>query len=327
MVENIDQNVGKLEAYLEESGQKDNTLMMFFTDNGPNTMRYVGDFREMKSHVHDGGIHTMFYARWPEKFKAGHVNDRIAAHIDMLPTLAAASGAPLPEGVKIDGKNLLPILEGSPSDWPDRSLILQSHRGDAPIPFHHMAVRTQDWKLVHPTGFGSETMKEGVPFELYRINDDLGEASNLAEQMPEKLAELKAIYEDWYDDVSSTRPDNYAPPRIIVGSEHEPVSNLSIQDWRVGTAEGWGSNGRWLVTVAEEDSYTATVQWTSPIGEREVTVHLGESTASGTLAADEREISFTGLKLPAGNAEFHVEYSGDQNRQSTPRFLTISRTP
>ena len=127
-------------------------------------MRYVGDFRAMKSHVHDGGIHTMFYARWPERFKAGHVNDRISAHIDMLPTLAAASGAPLPEGVKIDGTNLLPLLEGTSSDWPDRALVLQTHRGDAPIPFHHMAVRTQDWKLVHPTGFGSETMKERGPF-------------------------------------------------------------------------------------------------------------------------------------------------------------------
>jgi arylsulfatase/arylsulfatase A len=327
MIENIDQNVGKLEAYLEESNQKDNTLMMFFTDNGPNTMRYVGDFRAMKSHVHEGGIHTMFYARWPERFQAGHVNDRIAAHIDMLPTLAAASGAALPKDVKIDGTNLLPLLRGEPNDWPDRNLVLQTHRGDAPIPFHHMAVRTQDWKLVHPSGFGSEIMNEEVPFELYRITDDLAEADNLAEQMPEKLAELKTVYRNWYDDVSSTRPDNYAPPRIIVGSDYEMVSDLSIQDWRVGTDQGWGSKGKWLVTVAEAGSYTANVQWANPIGEREVTVHLGETTASGTLGENEDEILFTGLKLSAGNADFRVEYSGEQGRQNTPRFLRISRKP
>ena len=325
MIENIDQNVGKLEAYLEESGQKDNTLMMFFTDNGPNTMRYVGDFRAMKSHVHDGGIRTMFYARWPERFKAGHVDDRISAHIDMLPTLAAASGAPLPEGVKIDGTNLLPLLEGTPSDWPDRTLVLQTHRGDAPIPFHHMAVRTQDWKLVHPTGFGSETMKEGIPFELYRIGEDPGEAENLAEKLPEKMTELKSFYMGWFDDVSSTRPDNYAPPRIIVGTDHELDTDLSIQDWRVGMADGWGSSGRWLVNVANEGPYTATVKWDHPIGTRQITVHLGDVSASGTLNESDIEIAFPGLKLATGDSEFHVEIEGDLKRGDNLRFLTIEK--
>ena len=155
----------------------------------------------------------------------------------------------------------------------------------------------------------------------------MAEANNLAEQMPEKLAELKAVYRNWYDDVSSTRSDNYAPPRIIVGSEYEMVSDLSIQDKRVETDQGWGSNGKWLVTVAEAGSYTAKVQWANPIGEREVTVHLGKITASGNLGENESEILFTGLQLSAGNAEFRVKYSGEQSRQNTPRFLKISRRP
>ena len=80
-------------------------------------------------------------------------------------------------------------------------------------------------------------------------------------------------------------------------------------------------------TVAEAGSYTANVQWANPIGEREVTVHLGETTASGTLGENEDEILFTGLKLSAGNADFRVDYSGEQSRQNTPRFLRISRKP
>ena len=110
MVENIDANVGKLESYLEESGQKDNTLMMFFTDNGPGSMRYVGDFR---------GIHTMFYARWPETIPAGKKSDRIAAHIDILPTVLEAAGAPDPEGVKLDGISILPLLGKQEAKWAD----------------------------------------------------------------------------------------------------------------------------------------------------------------------------------------------------------------
>ena len=126
MVENIDENMGKLDQYLKESGQFENTLVMFFTDNGPNTMRYVGPFRGMKSHVHEGGIRTMFYARWPKGFEAGTKSDRIAAHIDLMPTMMELAGFDPPADLALDGKSVVPLLKGKSEGWPDRNLFIQA---------------------------------------------------------------------------------------------------------------------------------------------------------------------------------------------------------
>ncbi|MCG8601533.1 MAG: arylsulfatase, partial [Verrucomicrobiales bacterium] len=194
MVENIDQNMGKLDAYLKESGQFENTIVMFFTDNGPNSMRYVGPFRGMKSHVHEGGIHTMFWARWPERLKAGAESDRIAAHIDILPTLLDAAEVSVPEGLKLDGRSVLPLLSGAGENWEDRYLFIQSHRGNEPVKFNHFAMRNQEWKLLRNTGFGSEVEVKESPFELYHIAEDPGETNNLADEKPEQVEKMKQEY-------------------------------------------------------------------------------------------------------------------------------------
>ena len=325
MVENIDQNMGKLDAFLEESGLKDDTLVMFFTDNGPNTMRYVGRFRGMKTHVHDGGIHTMFYARWPKQIPAGKKSDRIAAHIDILPTVLEAAGVPIPEDLKIDGTTVLPLLDERKVRWADRPLFLQSHRGDEPLAFHHFAMRTQDWKLVRPTGFGKETADEETPFELYRISDDEGEAKDLSKEEPEKLAEMKAAYQAWLKDVSSTRPDNYAPPRIVIGSDQETVSDLSIQDWRVGETEGWGTAGKWLVDVVDSGPYRVTVKWDKIIGERKATLVIGDQRYPASLAEDATELEFPSVEITEGDTEIFVELEGGMKREDTLRFVTLER--
>jgi len=324
MVENIDQNMGKLDHYLETSGQKANTLVLFFTDNGPNTNRYVGPFREMKSWVHEGGIRTMFLARWPAKLSPGDASDRIAAHIDVMPTLLAAAEANLPSGVELDGRNILPLLQGDDENWPDRALALQSHRGDTPLEDHHFGLRTQEWKLVHPTGFAGQS--EDVPFELYRVNDDPGETKNLASEYPEQLAELKAQYRKWFADVSSTRPDNYAPPRIVIGSDQERTTDLSIQDWRVDDDAGWGTQGKWQVKVIHAGPYDAQVRWENPIGERPLVLHVGDQSFAGRLAADDATAKFSGITLPLGEVNLHVEVLGPPlKRDETLRFVTLDR--
>jgi len=326
MVENIDQNFGKLDRYLQDSDQRANTIVLFFTDNGPNTNRYVGPFREMKSWVHEGGIHTAFFARWPGHFEPESQNHNIAAHIDVLPTLLAAADVDLPKNVKLDGRNVLPLLTGKDDDWPERALFLQTHRGDSPVEFHHFGMRTQDWKLVHPTGFGNESMTQQRPFELYQINDDLSESKNVADQFPDKLAEMKRQYQSWFKDVSSTRPDNYAPPRIIVGADEERITDLSIQDWRVGDAAGWGSNGVWKVRVVNEGPYDAAVRWEKPIGERKVTLRVGDKSFEGTLAADGTTVSFRSVSLPKGEADVRVDVGGErQKRDEVLRFVTLTR--
>jgi len=326
MIENIDQNLGKLDRFLGEAGLRKDTLLLFLTDNGPNTPRYVGPFRGKKSDVHEGGIRTVFYARWPGRLQASTKSDRIAAHIDVFPTLLAAAGVDVPAGVTIDGIDVLPLVDGASEDWPDRHLVLQAHRGDGPIPFHHIAVRNQQWKLVHPTGFRRESMPPDVPFELYRIPEDPGEEHNLADEHPGKVEELKDVYRKWLADVSSTRPDNYEPPRIIIGSDEEPVTHLSIQDWRVPPSQGWGSGGRWNVEVIDPGPYEVTLSWTEPIGEREVVLHAGEASFPGKLVEDATRVVFQEVTLPTGPIGISVDISGKiAGRKQAVRFVTLER--
>ena len=324
MVENIDQNMGRLDAVLEKHGLKNDTIVLFFTDNGPNTKRYVGPFREKKSDVHEGGIRTCFYARWPGQFPEGHKNDRIAAHIDMMPTLLDAAGVEAPDGVKFDGRSVLSLLKGEPTNWRARNLFIQTHRGDRPIAEHHVGIRSQEWKLVHPTGFGREVMPDDVPFELYRIAEDPGENNNLASELPEVVAELRRAYANWLKDVSSTRPDNFDPPRIDIGVASEPVVDLSIQDWRVPKdSQGWGSGGEWWVNVRDDGPYDIQVRFGEAPGERELIVQVGERKVPMKLSAGGTTASASNVSLSTGATTLKVSSNPPFKRGTFPRFVTI----
>ena len=113
MVTNIDDNLAKLFRKVEELGIKENTIIIFMTDNGPQQIRYVGGMKGRKSSVYKGGIRVPFYLQYPAKFKKPKDIDGMAAHIDLLPTLAELCNVPLPKDRKIDGKNLLPLIKNT----------------------------------------------------------------------------------------------------------------------------------------------------------------------------------------------------------------------
>ena len=117
----------------------------------PPDVRFNAGLRGLKGTVYEGGIHVPCFIRWPGQLAAGRVVDRIAAHIDMVPTLLEACGVAPPAGVRLDGKSLLPLLRGGPEDaWPDRTLFFQWHRGDRPEPGRAFAARSQQYKLLRP---------------------------------------------------------------------------------------------------------------------------------------------------------------------------------
>ncbi|MEZ4774928.1 MAG: arylsulfatase [Bacteroidia bacterium] len=297
MVENADQNVGKLFENLDRLGLTQHTLVIFMTDNGANTMRYVGNIRGMKSNVHEGGIRSFFIAHWPERFRPGTTSDRIAAHIDLLPTFLEVAGVSLPDSVNIDGRSLIPLLTGNVGEWPDRNLFIQSHRGDSAIRYHNFAAISQQYKLVHPSGFGSEQMPENVPFELYDLKSDPGEAHNLAESMPDKAAQLRSVYDQWFSDVSSTRPDNYAKPAIIIGSDKEPVTVLTKQDWQKTGGNGWGSEGFWRLLPSREGMYHVEVRLSQPRPGTKVEIRIGEQQWAKITGENEVMVSFDPVSL------------------------------
>ena len=315
MITNIDQNVGRLFEGLEAMGAARNTLVIFLVDNGPNTRRYVAGMRGMKSEVYEGGVRSPFLAYWPGRLTAGVSSDRIAAHIDVMPTVLDACGVARPADLQLDGRSLLPLLEGREVDWPDRALVIQAHRGDVAVRYHNFLLRTQDWKLLSASGFGRELESVEPKLELYDMRTDPLELVDVAEHEPELVARLRRRYDAWFDDVSSTRPDNYAPPRIQLGSEHAPEVVLTRQDWRRTSEDGgWGGSslGHWEVLVVGDRDYRVEVRFPPRRSVGRVTLRLGEREWSSGVSAAASEHVFDSVRLPVGPSRLEVVLEDDQ---------------
>ncbi|HUT94349.1 MAG TPA: arylsulfatase [Thermoguttaceae bacterium] len=312
MVQNIDDNLGRLFAKLDELGLRDDTIVMFLTDNGPNGARYNAGMRAFKGSVYEGGIRTCFYVRWPARLQPGRKVDRIAAHIDVVPTVLEACGVDPPPGVKLDGRSILPLLEGRPAESPDRTLYLQWHRGDEPVLYQRFAARSQDYKLVHAGNVSPGVGPEGIPFELYDMRSDPLETRDIASEHPEIVERMRGEYAAWLADVS--RDHGYEAPRILIGTPHENPTILTRQDWR-GPSANWGPRGLgyWEIAVPEGGAFEITCE--VPPVKLSAVVHLrlqGQEVQQMLVTGTGR-CSFPALELkpsPAERLETWIEEEG-----------------
>ena len=190
MIRAVDRSVGRVMDKLEEEGLADNTIIVFSSDNGG--AGYIGlpdvnePFRGWKITLFEGGIRVPMFVKWPGLIAPGTIIDEPVAHIDVMPTLAAAGGASLPDDRVIDGRNLLPIAMG------DDSMI---ERDDDAIFWSsgfYKVVRAGDWKL-HVNERQNRRW-------LFNLAEDPTEQVNLAESRPDKRAELQALIDaHWAD--------------------------------------------------------------------------------------------------------------------------------
>jgi arylsulfatase A-like enzyme len=303
MVTNIDENVGRLFETLKETGIYENTLVLLMTDNGPNTSRYVGDMQGRKTQVLEGGVRTPLWSHWPAKLKGGvTVMDTVAAHIDLLPTIVEACGTELPDGLQIDGRSILSQLLNPSKRLAPRPLFMQIHRGSQPQRYHNFMVRDSMWKLVHPSGFGTQTFEGDPEFKLYNLDDDPGETKNLTETFPHKLNYLKTLYDGWFDDVMSNVLTNPGPPDIIVDAEHE---NPSVLTWQDRVAERWtpGSTGHWELDFAHAGRFDVQVDTPGDHAPKEnssLVLTIGETSYHQPIAAGTTSSLFSAINIPAG---------------------------
>jgi arylsulfatase A-like enzyme len=237
MITNIDDNVGRLLARLDVLDLAGDTIVVFLTDNGPQGERYTSGLRGQKGTLYEGGIRVPCSIRWPRRLPSGLAVDRLAAHIDLVPTLLDACGVKKPETVQLDGVSLLATLGGSETGATDRTIHLQWHRGDRPEIHRAFAAVGQRWKLVQPLGTGPGAMPDPVRFELYDLIADPGEKEDVAGRHPEIVASMRRGYEAWFEDVASTR--GFEPPRIRIGTALEDPVILTPQDWRGPRAGRW----------------------------------------------------------------------------------------
>jgi uncharacterized sulfatase len=182
MVRALDRSVGRIMATLEEEGLVENTLVIFSSDNGG--PGYIGlsdinaPYRGWKLTNFEGGLRVPIFMRWPAHIAPGTRIEAPVAHIDLMPTMAAAARAEAPQSVVIDGLNLLPLATGGgAATWSRETLFWQSG--------YYRAVRHGDWKL--------QVSDRPDKIWLYNLADDPTEQSNLSAARPDKLAELRAL--------------------------------------------------------------------------------------------------------------------------------------
>jgi len=293
MVKNIDDNMGRLLKKIESLGVDDNTLVIFLTDNGPSAGS-AGPFRARKGSAYEGGIRTVCFLRWPGVIVPGSSSDFTAAHIDLMPTILDFCGVPKPEGVKLDGRSVRPLIPekgvAKAQGWPDRHLFLQWHRGDVPQRYHHFAAIDPQgkWKLTHDSRAGDKTLKGEPKFELYDLHSDVGETKNLASKHPDIVARLKKAYDAWFDDVCNTRAPNFGMPPIVIGSDKQSTVVLTPQDKRVeGEGRGWWAGGYWPIDVHHTGPYTVKVLLTRETDEAttvQLKIEVGDKTLSRALS-------------------------------------------
>ena len=325
MITNIDNNVGRLFAKLDSLGVADNTIVVYLNDNGPNSMRFVGSMRGMKTHVDDGGIRSPLVWHWPSEIKAGTRSDVFAAHIDVLPTILEACSLKASKKI-VDGRSFLPVLKQRKVDLPERTVVFQSHRGNQPFRFHHFALHKGPWKLVHPSGFGKERFEGSPKLELYHLQNDPYQKDNLVGSNPDKLEELKREYISWFEDVSSTRPENYSPPRIIVGTDNEPVTVLTRQDWRLPSrATGRSQSvGSWLLEAPEACQFRAEIIFRGDPPAGRAKVRIGSTEHELELLPKQARGHFVDVAFPSGNVDFTVECLLD-GKTKGPHQVILSR--
>ena len=313
MIEEFDQNLDRLLGELDTLGLAERTIVVFLTDNGPTQQTFTAGLKERKGSAYDGGTRVPFLFRWPEQVEAGRQVDRIAAHIDVVPTLLEAAGVGTPFQ-PFDGVSLWPLLSGAtaPENWPDRTIYLQNHRGDIPQLNRNASARTQRWKIVQPLGKATDPMPPGAEFELYDMSVDPGETNNLAGEHPEIVEKMRRGYEEWFRDVSSR---GFDPVRIHLGSPREPRTTLSRFDWRGDYDEraGEAALGYWPIVIEQQGRYDLVLRFAGPLpSEGRARVSVGEVEVAQEVAAGSASCKFPGIELEAGPARLVgvVEYDG-----------------
>jgi arylsulfatase A-like enzyme len=322
MISNIDDNLARLFAKLDELGIANDTIVIFLSDNGPQQPRWVSGMRGRKGTVFEGGTRVPFFVRWPAGFKGDRDFDQIAAHIDVTPTLVHACGGAMPKDRKIDGKSLLPLWSGEPVNWSDRRLFFQWHRGDVPEMYRAFAVRTQRWRLVQPVGVAEGSKFDKTKLMLFDIKEDPYETKDVAADHVGLVARFKYLYEEWFNDVKQTR--NFAPPRIVVGSDKENPTILTRQDMRVqGQAKPMGV-GHWELAVDKPGKFEIATTFTrQALPGAMLHVKLGDRAHKQKVNQGETSAVIAGIELPAGPVRLEAWLVDDGARGM--RYVEVRR--
>lgn len=280
MLENQDDNIGRILRKLDEIGATENTIVIYFSDNGPNTARWTGGMKGKKGTTDEGGVRSPLFIRWPGKLPAGRTVQEITGAIDLLPTLTALAGIPRVGDKPLDGRDLTPLLLGKGGDWRERMIF--STWGPA------VSVRTQTHRLDNSG-------------QLFDMIADPGQTKPVNDKEPALAKQLADAVAAWRGEMfgNTAAPQkgkgkgggNSVDPRPIpVGYREFPRTWLPARDaepiGKVRRSSGapncsyfvnWTGKDDsvvWEIDVATAGNYTAEILYTCPDADAGSTIEL-----------------------------------------------------
>lgn len=322
MIANIDENMGRLDAFLRETGLRDDTIVIFLTDNGgtAGVPVFNAGLRGRKAQYYEGGHRVPCFVRWPRGGLRAPGDVAATTQVqDVLPTLLELCGIARPAGPEFDGVSLAPLLRGAADSLADRIVVVQYGPGlgetDASGPRKfECAILHDRWRLVGGN-------------ELYDVVADRAQTRDVAAEHPAIVAGLRRRYEAWWEGVAP-RLREFVP--LSVGASQENPVVLSSADWQdtyadnaghIRRAEGGPRGGPFNLLVERAGTYTITVsRWpfeagaaldgnvdppgrALPIAAARLAVAGLDLTAAATPT--EPHVSFT-AKIPAGRTQLRA---------------------
>ncbi len=296
MIENIDENVGRVLDSLSALGLADNTLVIVATDQGTRRARHH------KGLGYDEYHRVFCMMRYPKSAEtAGRAVDALTGMVDVFPTILDVCGVDQPD--QLDGRSLVPLLEGADRWADDRHLIVQCPRGRERKKWHNVSVKTQRWRLVNGEA-------------LFDMTDDPEQLSDVKDAFPEVSERLSGWYERFWQ---SLPPAEALLSRHDLGIPDVGETRLNAMDWYQGGAPWhqlhmpkFKGNGKWAVTVAQAGRYRFELRHhpreaPEALGATRALVAVGDRTATTTLTAAD-SAAVVELVLPAGDFDLQATF-------------------
>ncbi len=314
MVQNFDENLGRLLDSLDEWGIDENTIIVFMGDNGtgggydPRTGRgFNAGMRDKKGSTYEGGHRVACFIRWPGTLEGGGSVEELTAHLDWLPTFVEFCDLKTSENSSFDGKSIAALLKGEARSWGERALFVNRqadqlemwHPGvDPKAKYPSRTVLTERWRLVNA--------------ELYDIVQDPGQQRDVANQYPEVVENLNLAYREHFESVTS-HGGKYTS--FFIGSPKENPTRFTTRDWhhtdggviwKMSLVEDDSVfvNGFWAMDAQQEGRYNIRLSRfpkdaEQPIGASKARIRLGEYAEEKDLQPTDAFVDFE-MELPRG---------------------------
>ena len=323
---NLDMNVGRLLKALDDFKLRDNTILIFATDQGMGREAPAKDMSLPQIRgghkAYDWANHVAFMIRYPARVKkTGYVQNHLAGAVDVLPTLATWCGLTHDLGDSLDGVSLAINLENPDLGWPDdRTMITQCPRGRTPKEWHNAVVRKGPWRLTGPE-------------ELFNVKDDWRQTANVASKHPGIVRELRAVYRNWWKDFTANRP---AVPRALIGHPDRPEVRLTSMDWYQGGSPWQQRNiqrgrasGTWAVNVHRPGRYRVELrryprEADKPAGAISASVSIAGLARSKEVEEGAKSAVFD-LELPAGQHDFSGGFMDEAEKEIGAFFAYVRK--